>query len=342
MQTILIEPNHAGQRFDKFLHKFLPEAPGSFFYKMLRKKNITLNGRKAEGRELLQVGDKVTLYLSEETIDKFSGRSDCASACPVSQFQKAFTVLKGIRVLYEDEFVLALDKPAGVLTQKAAPGDLSLNEWLIGYLLHTGAITSEGLRAFHPSVCNRLDRNTSGLVLCGKSLAGSQALSRVIRERGVRKYYRTICCGILDRPSVIEGYLTKDHRSNQVVVTPTPGAGKEKGSQIQTGYLPLSASTENACRKLTYLEVELITGKTHQIRAHLSSIGHPLIGDAKYGCPDVNRYFLSAYSLRAQLLHAYRLEFPVLDGALSGLSGRAITARLPEVFTEILRKEAVE
>ncbi|MDE6700251.1 MAG: RluA family pseudouridine synthase, partial [Acetatifactor sp.] len=167
MQEITVGTNQAGQRLDKFLHKCLPEAQNSFLYKMLRKKNITLNGKRAEGRELLQQGDVVRMFFAEETFLKFSGQSG------KSEYLKAYRQLEDISVIYEDKERVILNKPAGVLSQKAKDSDLSLNEWLIGYLLETGAITAGELCTFKPSVCNRLDRNTSGLVLCGKTLHGT-------------------------------------------------------------------------------------------------------------------------------------------------------------------------
>lgn len=343
MQSVIIGPNQAGQRFDKFLHKYLPEAPTSFLYKMLRKKNITLNGKKAEGKEMLQVGDEVKMFFAEETFAKFAG--SVPEATPSSlQYRTAYSKWKNITVIYEDQHALIVNKPSGILTQKASDQDLSLNEWLIGYLLHTGSITEQELQSFKPSVCNRLDRNTSGLVLCGKSLAGSQALSRLIHDRAVRKFYRTITAGTIKKPEQIEGYLIKNEKTNTVKVSPTSGHEAEE-SLIKTAYQPMAqlhSFPEDAKEKqqlpksFTYLEVELITGKTHQIRAHLASIGHPLIGDYKYGSKTLNGYFRDKYQLSNQLLHAYRLEFPEMTGVLSGLSSQTVIAPLPALFTEIL------
>ena len=351
MQEIIIGPNQAGQRFDKFLHKYLPEAGNSFLYKMLRKKNITLNGRKAEGKELLCEGDVVKMFFAEETFRKFAGRtanknfssvakdSDAAESRGRSNlntksagllfdkglglrsntfYLQAYRQLHDISVIYEDENIVVLNKPAGILTQKAKAADLSLNEWLIGYLLESGKITEEELHTFRPSVCNRLDRNTSGLVLCGKSLHGSQTLSELIRTRQIQKYYRTICVGKIDAPAYIEGYLEKDERTNKVRISP----GKGDGDLIRTAYRPLSAND-----KYTLLEVELITGKTHQIRAHLASIDHPLIGDYKYGSREINNRLKKEYGLEWQLLHAHRMVFP---------DGREIVAPCPEQFEQIV------
>ena len=334
MQEFIIEQNQAGQRLDKFLHKYLPLAGSGFLYKMLRKKNITLNGKKAEGKEMLQLNDKIQCFFSDETFAKFSGqtmdqqtREIADKAVSVIEYEEAYKRLKipSDAILYEDGHVLIINKPAGILTQKAKEGDFSLNEWMIGYLLHNGRITAKELSLFKPSVCNRLDRNTSGMVLCGISLSGSQALSQLIRNREVKKYYRTIVKGQLRQGAVLEGSLQKNTSTNTVTVS-------IEGSEIKTAYEPIQLLKN----KLTYLEVELITGKTHQIRAHLSSIGHPLIGDTKYGNKAVNQKVEKTYGLKHQLLHAYRMEFPKLEGTLSPLSEKRILAPLPNQFTNIL------
>ena len=301
MQQLTIGKNQAGQRLDKFLKKAFPNAGTGFLYKMLRKKNITLNGKKAEGKEILAQGDEIKCFFSEETFASLSGTENRETT---SDYRKAYRSLKDISVLYEDEDILLLNKPAGVLTQKAKPEDLSLNEWLIGHLLATDAITEADLATFHPSVCNRLDRNTSGIVLCGKTLSGSQALSRIIKDRTVKKYYQTICKG-------------------KIV----------QASYIRTIYMPNAVAGD-----FTLLTVELVTGKTHQIRAHLAGTGHPLLGDTKYGDNKLNRRMQSEYALHHQLLHAGRICFPKeAEGPLAKVSGQTFTAPLPHKFAEILQ-----
>lgn len=313
MQEITIGSNQAGQRFDKFLRKYLPEAGNGFLYKMLRRKNITLNGRKAEGKEILAQGDIVRMYFAQDTFRKFSGADGGQeNERPLSGYREAYQRCGGIGVLYEDEQILALNKPVGLLTQKAKEDDLSLNEWMIGYLLDSGALSPEELLTFRPSVCNRLDRNTSGLVLCGKTLAGSQRLNDMIRSRKIRKFYRTVCVGEILAPAQIRGGLTKDSRANKVRIS------HEGGSPVCTVYRPVFSNGQ-----YTLLEVELITGKTHQIRAHLADIGHPLIGDFKYGDAGVNRRLRDQYGLEHQLLHAQRVIFP---------DGMELTAPCPEEF----------
>lgn len=333
MRTIIIQPNEAGQRLDKFLHKYMKEAPGSFFYKMIRRKNIVLNGKKCGGSEKLKEGDEIKLFLAEETLCKFGAGSE--APIDTSEYERAFSSFTGPEILYENDHILAINKPAGMLTQKAVLSDLSLNEWLIGYLLHTGALAARELSTFKPAVCNRLDRNTSGLVLCGKSLEGLQFLTRLIRERGIRKFYRLFVKGTLKRDTLWEGWLQKDEPQNQVTILQHPAEG---ASRIQTGFHPLFNGALPGCGAVTYGEAELFTGKTHQIRAHLASLGHPLLGDFKYGDPGLNGA-CKKYGVRTQLLHACRVEFPEdLSADAPVPAGLHITAPLPGQYDKILKE----
>lgn len=335
MQNHQIGSQEAGQRLDKFLHKYFPEAGTAFLYKMLRKKNIVLNKKKAEGKEILVEGDSLDFFFSEETFAKFRGmeKSGTTSRLLTAVYEKAYESLHGITVLYEDADMLALNKPAGVLTQKAEDTDVSLNEWMIGYLLKKGCMTEEILKTFKPSVLNRLDRNTSGLVLCGISLKGSQILSRMIHDRTVHKYYAAVVKGRLDKAGILGGVLEKDEIANKVTIKDV-GEGKE----VRTIYEPAAYADG-----LTLLSIELVTGKTHQIRAHMAGIGHPLLGDAKYG----DRSFNEAYrkkGVKSQLLHAQRMVFPTLRELPEeeakkakdlAFLGKTIEAPLPEVFHRV-------
>lgn len=330
MYQFQIKENEAGQRFDKYLHKLLPKAPSSFFYKMLRKKNIVLNGKKAEGKEKLCPGDQVLLFLAEDTFNGFQQGNEGL----ISAYEQAYKQLKEIQILYENKHVLLVNKPAGILSQKAKPEDLSLNEWMVGYLLHKKEVTAGSLITYKPSVCNRLDRNTSGIVICAKSLSGSQEMNRMIAERKIRKFYRLLVKGVISEERILEGYLWKDETKNKVTISKE--ASGEKDSYIQTRYYPVQIFSE-----MTLLEVELITGKTHQIRGHMASEGHPLLGDYKYGDKAFNHKYKDRYGISSQLLHAYRLEFPVLSEAFHDLSEKTVIAAEPELFQKIIKKEDI-
>ena len=318
MQEIIVSANEAGQRFDKLLAKYLNEAPKSFIYKMLRKKNIVLNGKKATGNEKLAVGDSVKLFLADETIEKFSKLIVVKTKAKLD-------------VIYEDDNVLFINKPVGMLSQKAEAKDESLVEHIISYMLESGQLTEADLRKFKPSICNRLDRNTSGLVVAGKSLAGLQVMGELFKERTLKKYYRCLVKGKIQEKQYIKGYLKKDEATNKVSITPNEVTDS---LPIETEYEPIWSNDQ-----CTLLEVHLITGRTHQIRAHLASQNHPIIGDYKYGNRKVNDLYKEKYKLESQLLHAYRLEIPELDNELSNLSGKKFIAPLPGLFDKIAKAE---
>lgn len=321
MQCHSVSPNEAGQRLDKFLFKMLSLAPKSFIYKMLRKKNITLNGKKADGSEKLSEGDEIRLWLSDETISKFSD---------IREFELTDQPLA---ILYEDADVLAINKEAGVLSQKAKPEDISVNEMLISYLLRTGQLEQKDLVHFRPSVCHRLDRNTSGILIAGKTLVGLQDLSALIRDHRIGKYYVCLVHGEVEGPSSVSGYLTKDETKNKVTIAEHKSEG---ASYIETVYTPLATDG-----RMTLLRVQLITGRSHQIRAHLSSEGHPIVGDVKYGQQEENRYLYRKYGLKYQLLHCEQMVMPDDCLRLAGIAGRTLKAPLPPLFLRILTQEGI-
>lgn len=318
MREFQINNNEAGQRFDKYLKKLLSNAPGSFVYKMLRKKNIVLNGKKADGTEKLVAGDHVKLFLADETFDKFAKAEVAASEyqslknlngakSQEKKFQdKNADTSSKLDVVYEDEDILVINKPAGMLSQKAVPTDVSANEYILHYLIEKGELTEEMMRTFKPSICNRLDRNTSGLLIAGKTLKGLQEMAAALKSRTVQKYYRCIVKGEVNKNAYVKGWLIKDERTNKVTIYQNKPAGKlsDEAQAIETEY-----RTVETAGGYTELEVHLITGRSHQIRAHLASIGHPIVGDTKYGAKNINAQFAKDVKVKSQLLHAYRMVF---------------------------------
>ena len=295
----IVKPEESGGRMDKYLKQRLKNAPDSFFYKMARKKNLVLNGKKCTAKEILNAGDKINLYVSDDTIALFSGNSG-SEINHISEYRNAFEKLKGITVIYEDSDLLFLYKPAGILSQKADSETLSLNEWMIGYLLDKNIVSVDSLKVFHPSVLNRLDRNTSGIVIAGITPRGSRFGTKMIRERAVRKFYHCITEGICELNGCFEGYLIKNRESNissfYLTLEEIPEKNRKAADKVSLSAKPL----ENKCGH-TLMEIELHTGKSHQIRSMLSTLGSPIAVDPKYG---------NSKNAFGQLLCAVRIEFP--------------------------------
>jgi 23S rRNA pseudouridine955/2504/2580 synthase len=303
---------------------------------MLRKKNIVLNGKKSDGKEILSIGDEVKLFLADETFEKFSGKASNNSDNELLQYTKAYKKLSVLHIIYEDDNILIVNKPSGVLSQKAKPEDISVNEWLIGYMLTNNIITKDTLATFKPSICNRLDRNTSGMVACGKTLAGSQYLSSIIKDKSLEKYYYCLVAGEVDIDKRISGYLYKDEAKNKVTIyqneNDIPASIKDKAEFIDTAF-----KTVKVVNLMTLLEVQLFTGKTHQIRAHLSSIGHPIIGDTKYGNEKINKEY-SKQGVKYQLLHAHKLVFPKCTKEdFRNTSELVLECDMPEIFNQLMK-----
>ena len=324
MITVKVEKREEGQRFDKYLKKYLTNAGSGFIYKMLRKKNITLNDKKASGNEIICAGDTVKMFFSDETYNRLTAKNGSAANHIHIECSGNSIMAEGydISIIYEDDDVIFFNKPAGLLSQKAKKDDVSLVDVFDGYMkLKLGTDKTGGYSA---GICNRLDRNTSGIVAAGKSLTGLKELSALIKEHSVRKLYRCIVHGKVTEEEHLKGYLIKDEKNNKVSIYDGKDAPSDDADYIETLYRPLMANDS-----YSLLEVELITGKSHQIRAHLASIGHPIVGDVKYGPKK------SGISAPRQMLHAYEMRFP---GDVSLLAGKTITAPWPEDFERVYEK----
>jgi len=298
--------------------KLLNTAPKSLVYKLLRKKKIKLNGKRAEGNELLREGDVIRIYLGSDTLEGMAAEKELPR------------VPNELNIIFEDENILACSKPAGLLSHGQNKNEDSLISRIWLYLNKKGEYDTGKNSDFTPALCNRLDRNTSGLVLCGKNLPALQELNRIMAENRGDKLYLALVEGRLDASGVLEGYHIKNPKTNEARITQKAEIG---GKPVCTEYEPLTFLS--GC---TLLRIKLISGKSHQIRAHMQSIGHPLAGDPKYQDKRINAMFKEKYGLKSQLLHSERFVFTEPEGVLAYLKGKELTAPLNGIFEKILEE----
>ena len=312
MRTLYIKSNDAGQRLDKFLSKAVKALPKSLMYKCIRTKKIKVNRKRTEIGYILNEGDTVELFISEEFF------ADSAA-------EEAFMKLTPrLDIIYEDDNILLLDKKPGLIVHSDEGEEINT---LIGhvkaYLYRKGEYLPENEQSFAPALCNRIDRNTGGIVIAAKNAEALRIMNEKIKNDELSKFYLAAVHGRLPKKSdTLTGYLRKDSGNNIVDIIDSPRPGYK---EIITKYRVLEEK-----RGLSLVEVELVTGRTHQIRAHFASIGHPLLGDGKYG---VNRDD-KKLGYKFQALYAYRLEFRFKSdgGALDYLNGRSFLADRDKIW----------
>lgn len=321
MREFIINSNDAGQRLDKFVLKTVKGIPASLMYKSIRLKKIKVNRRRAEEKQILEEGDTVQMFLSE---DLFSDKIEAS---------ELMSVTPKLKIVYEDENIIICNKPAGVLVHSGegdgktnGDGNTGDRNTLVfhiqAYLARKGEYDPSKENSFAPSLCNRIDRNTGGIVIAAKNAVALRDMNARIREDKISKLYLCAVHGKPDKKSdTLTGFLTKNAKTNTVYVTADERRGAKK---IVTSY---SLIEYNLKKDISLLEVHLITGRTHQIRAHMASIGHPLLGDGKYGITSKKENFGYVH----QALYSYKVSFGNVDDSLSYLSGKTFSVNSSDI-----------
>ena len=306
MREFIINANDADQRLDKFVRKAVPRLPQSMMYKAIRNKRIKINGRRGEISTRLNAGDTVQMYINDEFFD----------SAAETEFM---SVSSELSIVYEDENILLIDKKNGMVVHEDNDNTVdTLINRVKRYLYEKGEYDPENENSFVPSLCNRLDRNTGGIVIAAKNAESLRILNQKIRDRELEKLYLCITVGIPPKKSdVLTAYLEKNSEENTVKITDrkTPGS-----KTIITEYRVIRSSKE-----LALAEIKLHTGRTHQIRAHMAHIGCPLLGDGKYGINKINK----EYKIKTQALYSYKLRFKFTTdgGCLEYLNGKEFEIR---------------
>ena len=310
MREFSINKNDAGQRMDKFLTKAVPALPKNLMYKYIRLKRIKLNGKRCEISTKLREGDSVQLYINDEF---FPEKRDEA--------HRFLNAPKDIEIVYEDENILLCDKPCGLVVHEDESGEAdTLIDRVLHYLYDKGEYDPDTENSFTPALCNRIDRNTSGIVICAKNAESLRVLNQKVKDRELEKLYLCVTVGIPNKKSAeLKAFHRRDEKTKVVRVEDKSFPGSKT---MITRYKVLA---ENKQSDLALLEVDLVTGRTHQIRAHLAHIGYPLLGDGKYGSNKINR----ALGVKTQALCSYKLtfRFTTESGCLEYLDGKSFEVK---------------
>ena len=319
MKNFIITEKENGITLEKYLKKILNNAPLSFIYKTLRKKDVKVNGHWQDGKYTLSVGEEVSIFISDEKYNDFTS--------PLGVQPNNLIVPW---IIYEDKNVLIINKPRNILVQADASGDKALDQMVIEYLMYKGEYDPLNNIGFKPGPAHRIDRNTSGIVVFGKNRDTLAYLSELIKNHEkIEKHYISLVVGEIKEDGVVEAPLRKNFSTKKVVVCPI----KDGAKPAKTIYHVLD--TFNG---YTLLELTLVTGRTHQIRVHMSYIRHHVVGDTKYGDFKINNKIEKEYGFKNQFLHANEIIFGQLEKPLSYLSNKKFLADMPKEFSDLIDK----
>lgn len=317
MKELTITSNEADQRIDRFLKKYLSKASKGFLYKLIRKKRIKLNNKRVSPDYMLKRGDTIQLFLSNDTINDYREIKE------ISKFQQ------DLDIVYEDENILIVNKSRGLLVHSSSRNDkATLIDQVYYYLNSKGEYIPDNENTFSPACCNRIDRNTSGIIMVAKNYPSLKAINKMLKDYTISKKYLALVEGKVSKENELKGFLIKDSKTNKVEVF---SRERKHSKFIHTRYRPIKNKGN-----YSLIDIDLITGRSHQIRVHLASVGNPLIGDFKYGDKRINNIFLSKYKLSSQFLHGYLVHFDKCPPLLKYLEGKSFRANTPNDLQNIL------
>lgn len=314
MIALIVKKEESGQTLEKYVKKILSNAPMSFIYKLFRKKDVKVNGHWQDKKYVISENEDIRIYVTDAQLEEFKTVKEIKASEDISSW-----------IIYEDNNILLINKPRGVLVQKGESSDAALDEMVLAYLTSKGEYDPNSLSAYKPAPAHRLDRDTAGIVVFGKNVISLRELADLLNDKNkVSKRYLALVKGNISEAGEISAPLEKNAKNGRVYVN-------ENGKQSLTKYRVVKKY-----KGYTLLEVELLTGRTHQIRVHMAYINHPVIGDAKYGDYSLNKEIESKYGFKNQFLIAYELDFKKIDNHLKYLSGKSFKIALPQDMLDLI------